>query len=238
MKKSIILSACIIAICLNAKSYKAKVEPLETVTISSEVTGKVEYINKDVEFSNYNGKVISIDSKLDEIKLKNLRDKYSILKEQLKIKEDNYKSIKKIRAKGQIEKDKYKLDVLNIKATLNDIENSIETLKDTIDKKSINSNSLYIKEFLVSKNELVSLGTRLFIAEDQSSSKVIIYVDAEDIKNIQNKKILINGNENHNYKISKFSNSTDSTFISSYKVELVDNNSSSTFGQIVSIDIK
>jgi hypothetical protein len=226
------------AICLNAKSYKAKVEPLETVTISSEVTGKVEYINKDVELSNYSGKVISIDSKLDEIKLKNLRDKYAILKEQLKIKEDNYKSIKKIRAKGQIEKDKYKLDVLNIKATLNDIENSIETLKDTIDKKSINSNSLYIKEFLVSKNELVSLGTRLFTAEDQSSSKVVIYVDAEDIKNIQNKKILINGNENHNYKISKFSNSTDSTFISSYKVELVDNNSSSTFGQIVSIDIK
>jgi hypothetical protein len=226
------------AICLNAKSYKAKVEPLETVTISSEVTGKVEYINKDVELSNYNGKVISIDSKLDEIKLKNLRDKYSILKEQLKIKEDNYKSIKKIRAKGQIEKDKYKLDVLNIKATLNDIANSIETLKDTIDKKSINSNSLYIKEFLVSKNELVSLGTRLFIAEDQSSSKVIIYVDAEDIKNIQNKKILVNGNENHSYKISKFANSTDSTFISSYKVELVDNNSSSTFGQIVSIDIK
>jgi seryl-tRNA synthetase len=238
IKKSIILSACLIAVSLQAKMYKSVVQPYETITVSSEVNGKVTSIKKDIELTNFSGEVISIDSKLDNSKLKNLKSKLSILKEQLNIKDKTYKSIKKIRAKGQIEKDKYKLDVLSIKSQIIDLESSIDTLEDTISKKSISVNNLYIKDFLVSKDEVVFAGTKLFSAENQNISKIVAYINAKDRTDLSKKQIIINGKIDHGYKISKVSNSTDSTYISAYKLELINETKPDLFGQVVSVEIK
>jgi hypothetical protein len=238
MKKSLLIFICIFVVTLNAKSYKSIVQPYETITISSEVNGKIVFLDKSKELSNFTGNIVSIDTSLDEVKLKNLKSKYSILKEQLSIKENNYKSILKIRAKGQIEKDNYKVDVLNLKSQLTDIDSSIETLKDTISKKRIYVDNLYIREFLVSQGEVVFAGTKLFIAENQQKSKIIIYATKSDIDDIRSKIILINGNNDHGYKISKVSNNTDSTYISTYKVELTNDMKPEQFGQVVDIEIK
>jgi multidrug resistance efflux pump len=226
------------AVCLNAKVYKAQIEPVDTLTISSEATGKIVKLDKSKELSYQSGTIIKIDSNLDQIKLSNLRNKHSLLKEQIAIKDRNYQSIKQIRAKGKIEKDNYKVEVINYKSQERDLINTIETLKDTIDKKNIKISELFIKEFLVSQGEFVAVGTPLLNAEDHSAAKIVIYVDKNDLKDIETKKVFINDTLKHNYKVSKVSRNVDKTFISSYKVELINHKQIDTFGNVVKVEIK
>jgi multidrug resistance efflux pump len=213
-------------------------EPIKKVVVSSQVSGVIVKLYKNKELSVASGKVVSIDDRLDVIKLKNLEQKLKYLEEQIQIKQRNYKSIANISAKSRIQKDAQKLELLSFKSSKEDLVSSIETLKDQIAKKNIKLNNMYIKSFLVEQGEFVGMGTRLLEAEDHSASKLTIYVNEEDLKNIQNKTIFINGNSNHNFKLNKVANSTDSTYISSYKVELVKSGTSGRYGEVLSVEFR
>ena len=118
---------------LLAEVYYARVEPFESYSIKASASGEVTFSNLDIEgkFSK-NELIIQIDDKVNKIDLKNSREKLSILKDNLKvlneeienfqemvrIKEDNYKKTKKLKTKSKIEKDLALYDLLNSKNAL------------------------------------------------------------------------------------------------------------------------
>ena len=239
MKNLIIILFLIIVV--NAKNHKVVVEPIDSFVISSEVKGKIVKLDKKQELKYTKGNILSIDALLDKQRLKNLKQKLKFLNEQIKIKEENYHNITSLKGKSKLEKDNKLIEILGFKSQKTDLLSSIAILKDTIEKKTIKLNDCYLKEFLVNKAQFVNIGTKLFLCEDHSSSKVILYVSNDERKALlkqKEKAIIVNGKENHKFKISKIANSADTQYLSSYVVELENKTSSTTFGHLIDVDIK
>lgn len=220
-----------------SKSYQAKLIPFKTYIISSEVNAKVLFVKDMEQYKNSNKIVIKLDDTLDISKSKNLNKKIVFFNDIIKIKTINLNRLLKIRGKSKIAKDNSKIDLLNLKIQLLDLKDNLQTIKKTIDNKNISAMGLYISEIYINENELVTVGRRLLKLEDRTKAKLVIYVNLEDITDIENKSILVDGKA-ENFKILKFSASNDSKFSSSYKVELVAENVDKRFGEILNIEIK
>ena len=239
--KIIYLIISILIVNLNAKNHKVIVEPIDSFVISSEVKGKIIKLDKIQELKYTKSNILSIDASLDKKRLKNLKLKLKFLDEQIKIKEENYHNITSLKGKSKLEKDNKLIEILGLKSQKTDLLSSIAILKDTIANKTIKLNDFYLKEFLVSNNQFVNIGTKLFVCEDHSSSKVILYVSYDEREVLikqKEKAIVINGDKNHKFKIIKISNSADTQYLSSYVVELENKTSSTTFGHLIDVNIK
>jgi len=231
-----------------AEVYYSRVEPFEKYNIKASASGKVTFSNLDIEGKySKNELIVKIDDKVNKIDLKNSRDKLSILNENLKvlnqeiknlgemvrIKEDNYKKTKKLKTKSKIEKDVALYDLLNsknarlqtkekvfnTKSQKEDLSYKIESLKDTIYKKSIYAKELYIYKLNVKKGDFVNFGTPLFEAQDISKAKLTFFISKDDFENIKDKKVYLDSKESK-FKIDKIYRVADSEFISSYKAEI------------------
>ncbi len=226
----------VVSLPLFAGVYKAKVEPYERVAISSEVSGKIVMLDQKDELKMLDKKVMVIDHRLESLQLKNSREKLKFLKKLISIKQSQYDRIKNLKGQSQTTKERYKSELLNYLMQSKDLENSIARLEDIISKKEIYLKNRYLKKLYVKKGAFVAPGVKLMDIENQSGSRIIIYVDAKDREGIQNKKIKIEGESDHGYKIEKAATSTDERYLSSYRVELV-KEGGGMFGKVVTIEI-
>ena len=216
-----ILGLVIITVALQANEYYAKIQAINEYKIKASISGKVIFSDTKKESTHVNNAIIiKIDDKINKIDLKQTKNKISNLRQVLNIHKQTLKSFNRVSSKSRFDKDKQKIVILNTKATLNDLQTKLLTLKENIKNKNISVNNLYINQIFVKKGDYVNPGTLLISAYDLSKGKIEIFVSKEDLINIKEKTILIDGKE-ENIKINKIYKTTDSKHLSSYKVELI-----------------
>lgn len=233
MKKIIL---CLIApLLLFGQSYMAKVQPYEDYTLYAQTAGKVSYADKNDETKVVSKTLIKLDASLELENLKLYQEQLSFYNQKLTLFEKNYQKFLKISGKSQYDKDEKFYDVLDLKVTIANLKLSISNLKDTIKKKTLHVKDKYIKEIKVNVGDYVAVGSELATAYDISKSKLVIYVSKEDMQNIKDKSILIDGKKSI-AKIEKIDKTVDESYVSAHKVTLVvkDND----FGKIVKVEFK
>lgn len=220
-----------------ANEYYAKLNPLNTYTIKSAVSGKVVFVNDNIESKKaLDSKIVKIDAKIDLEDLKQSKIKLKNLKEILKIEQGTLKSFKRVSSKSRFDKDNQKVKILNISSTISDLETKIATLKDTISKKTLIESSNYIYNISVEVGDYVTPGVELYSSMDLSAGKLEIFIPIDKADTIQEKTIYLDGEET-DLKISKLYKIADSTHISSYKCEIIIP-SPSRFSNLVKIEFK
>lgn len=236
MKKTIV-NLLLLSVVAYANEYYAKIEPFNTYNIKSAVSGKVIYVNNDIESKNIKKEtIIKIDDKVNKIDLKQSKIKLESLQQVLQIEQNTLKSFKRVSSKSQFDKDNQKIKILNIQSSISDLKTKIETLKDTIEKKQNIEKNRYIYNIAVEEGDYVNPGTLLYTAMDLRNGKLEIFIPIQDAKTIKNKSIFIDGKQT-NLKISKIYKVADSKHISSYKCEIILPNPEN-FSKLVKIEFK
>ena len=217
MKKYLLI--LITPFMLFAQSYMAKVQPYDTFTIYAQASGQIVKLDKSDETKVVNKTLIKLDTSLEQKQLEIYNKQLSLYNKKLKILEDSYKKYITIKGKSQAEKDDKLYVIIELQISIESLKLDIKTLEDTLKKKAILAKELYIKEFKVNVGDYVSIGTELASAYDISKSKLLVYVSEDDYKDIENKKVLINGKENI-ATIEKIDKTLDETFVSAHKITL------------------
>jgi len=233
MKTLLIL---LLAMPLFSGVYKAKVQPYESVTLSAEVSGRIVQLDQKDELKMSDKTVLVIDHALESKELENTKAKLKLLNSQIAIKLGQYNRIKNLQGQSQTTKERYRSELLTYQIQAMDLKNAIARLEDVIVKKEIVLDGKYLKALHVKEGAFVAPGTRLMDIEDQSGSRIVIFVDGKDRQNIETKTILINGKIEHGYQVEKAGDSTDAQYLSSYRVELV-KEGKAHFGEIVTVEI-
>jgi hypothetical protein len=224
----------LIALPLAAGTYKAKIEPYDAATVSAEVSGRIVTLDQRDELKTLNKVVIEIDHALDDVQLANDRNKLKLLKEQIAVKQAQYDSIKDLASQNRFTKDQYKTELLTLKMQAEDLRNVIAQLEDMIAKKRIALHGQYLKTLYVRKGEYVAPGTKLMKTEDHSGGRLVLYIDAEDRAALDRSKVTVEGEDG--WKIEKAAKSTDETYVSYYRVDLV-KRGNVPFGRVVTVTI-
>ncbi|OQX74211.1 MAG: hypothetical protein B6D59_03060 [Campylobacteraceae bacterium 4484_4] len=224
------------AIPLLAGSYKAKIEPIEKVTISAEKAGRIVTLDQSDELKTVDKTVLVIDHALESEELANDKTKLKLLENQIMIKQRQYNRIKDLKGQSLFTKERYLNELLALKLQREDLKNRIAALEDTIAKKRIDVHGKYLKKLYVRKGAYVGPGAKLMDLEDLSGSRIILYLDAGDLKKVQNAPLFIDGKRDHGYRIEKIARTTDANYISSYRVELV-KKGEAPFGKVVTVRI-
>lgn len=227
----------LLATSLFAKEYYAKLEPIESYQIKSAVSGKVVYVNEDME-----GKVVPkgtimvrIDKKVNEIDLKSSEGKLELTEEIIRIEKSNYNKLLKISTKSDYEKDTQKVKVLNLEVQRNDLITKVETLKDTIENKTLSESNIYINKIYIKKGDYVNAGSALYDTQDLSYGKLEFYIPINEADEIVNKELYLDGVKKG--KIDKIYKVADATHISSYKVKIIVKDPK-TFSKLIKIELK
>ena len=241
-----------------------KVEPFEIYHIKAATSGQV--VNSDISkeskvVNNY--EIIKLDSNVEEenlkdliLKLKNTKEILKSNKELLKnlkkltdVKKDNYFRIKDLKTKSKFEKDAKLTDYLQtynqylsqkekIKSLLNqisDLKYNIARLKDTLSKKSIKVSG-YVYKIYVKRGDFVNLGSPLVDIADISKAKIVLYLDKNEMKDIEKKSIYIDGKKS-NLKFYKLYKIADSVHITAYRAEIV-LKSPKLFSKLIKVEVK
>ena len=216
-----------------AQSYMAKVQPYDSFTIYSQTSGQIVELNKNDETKVVNKTIIKLDDSLEKQELSIYKKQLNLYNRKLKILNNNYKKYIGIKGKSQSDKDDKLYVLIELQISIESLKYNIKTVEDTLKKKTINVKDLYIKEFNINAGDYVSVGSKLASAYDISKSKLIVYVSADDYKDIENKKVLINGNSGL-ATIEKVDKILDETFVSAHKVTLVLNDSD--FGKVLKVE--
>lgn len=225
----------LLPIFLFANNYMAKIEPKDEFSIYANTNGEITYLDKNKEMSVVNGVVVKIDNNLEKENLKLYQAQLNLLNEKLVILQNYYTKFKNITGKSDYEKDEKYMEIIELKNSIKNLELSIIDTKNTLDKKEISLNNLYLKEFVVNKYDYVNTGTKIATAYDISNAKLVVYLNSEDFKEIKNKEIFLDGKKS-TAKIKKLDIIPDKTFISAYKLELeID---SKEFGKSVNVEFK
>jgi hypothetical protein len=222
------------AVFAYALSYSAKVEPLHSYAIFAQASGSVTFADEDREGTLLGSRpVIKIDDKMDRFTLNTQEKLYNNQKYIYDIQKKNYDKIKNMKTKSEFEKDAERVTLFNQANALLNILQQIEQLKDSITKKEIRQKGRYLKKLYVKKDSFVNPGVRVMDVEDLSGARVTLFVHKDEIDSLRNRRILVEGKES-SYKIDKIYKTTDSSYISAYRVELVAP-SPKRFGEIINI---
>lgn len=248
-----------------SKVYYSKVEPYEIRTIASNVSGMVLFTDDNMIGKKLSSKVfIKIDSQLDEDELEAVDKKLVYqkntlllnekvldnLKQILEKKKENYKKIENLKIKSSIEKDKEFYDVLSSENSYLATQKEINTLKiniadlqlrkqqliKSIKDKHISAKNFILYDISVKAGQSVSLSTPLAKVADTSKALLTIYLDEDDLDNLKEKTIFIDG-EKTPYKISRISYIADEKNISKYKAQIIID-SQKVFSKLVKIELK
>ncbi|MFT7003199.1 MAG: hypothetical protein ACJAWW_000534 [Sulfurimonas sp.] len=231
MKKYLLI--LITPFMLFAQSYMSQIEPYENYLIYSQAAGEIVKLDKNDETKVVNKLLIKLDDALEQNELSIYTKQLNLYRKKLEILEDSYNRYIKIKGASQSDKDDKLYDVIELKISIKSLELSIKDVENTIKKKTINVKNLYIKEFNVNNGDYVAIGTQLASAYDVSKSKLIVYVSADDYKDIRNKKIVLDYKDGL-AKIEKIDKVIDSTYVSAYKVTLIIN--SNEYGKVVKVE--
>lgn len=248
-----------------AKVYYAKVEPLEIRAISSNVSGLVIYANEGLIGKTLSSKpYIQIDSEVDTKELEYIKDKLEYMKDIVDVNEnilenltknlikkrENYKKVESLKFKSSVEKDREfsdlistenlylntKKEIQNLKIQITDMKLREVQLKRSIEDKNLNAEGFVLYEMLVLPGQVVGVSTPLAKIADISKAKLTIFLDKEDLIELENKVIYING-EKTAYKISRLLNIADSKNISKYMAQII-LKSPKIFSNLVRVELK
>jgi len=256
----------IMPIVLLAQVHYAKAEPFERVTLKAAVSGEVVDANLSAEGHEvYGGRIVHIDDEIDRVNLSNSQRSLVLLKEMLEINREGAKSLKEsmerllasyMRIKGLSTASKSQKDsaynsyasaqtqylatrekIVSLKKQILDMEYRIAQLKDVISKKSIHLDERYLYALLVRKGDFVAPGTPLAKVDDLSRVKLVLYLEPEEITDIEKRRIYLDGKETA-YKIDKLWKVADEKYISSYRAEIYLPKSTELFSRLIKVEIK
>jgi len=251
---------------LVAQVHYAKLEPFETYVIKSAVSGQIVKADESQEGKiGSDNIIIQIDDKVDKAQYKALQQSLKVLKESLVLTQemlnnsetvfkrdfDYYKRIKDLKTKSKTEKDRiyttmitsknqvlnFKQNIATLKKQIADTEYQLIRLKDIMKKKAIKAKNLYIYKVAVRKDDYVNPGMLLLKAMDLSKGRLTLYLDADEVKDLSNKRIYIN-DKLTNYKFNKLIRVADDIHISSYRAEIIIDNPDNLFSKLIKVEIK
>lgn len=250
---------------LFAKVHYAKVEPYENITLKAAVSAQVTKATTELEGSTVNGIIIKLDDKLDQTKLKSSRDSLkliqsmiqtnqtilSALKESLNKQKAYHLRISDIASASRTQKDnafyaytnaktqyfstKEKID--SLKQQQLDLKYEVARLKDSLSKKNIKLNTMFLYKLLVNQGDFVNMGTSLAEVKDLNKGKLVLFLESAELENIKSKTIYLDGKAS-NLKVSKIWKVADEKFISSYRTEIIVNNPKGMFSKLLKIEFK
>jgi len=227
---------------INASTYLAKIEPYSFYKIKTQVAGVVTFSNKQEEFSyiKEHTKIITLDTREEELSLQSLKKSWTIQNEILKIHQKNFKKKLKVKHISEYERSQEKLLLLNSKQLINNLEKSIGILEKNMVDKKFYVNNIYLNEIFVEKNEYANEGELLYELYDFRKLKVVIFVKADEIDQLREKKLYVD-NIHNDFKIEKISQIRDSKRVSTFKVVLSKvnlNNNNIYVGQVVRVEFR
>jgi hypothetical protein len=203
-----------------ASEYYAKLEPIQTYKIKASVSGKIVFVNNNLESKNIiEEKIVQIDNKINKIDLEQSNLKLESLKKIYQIEKSTLDKFKKVSSKSVFDRDNQKIKILNIYLTISDLETKIATLKDTISKKMLKEYGRYIYDIAVDVGDYVNPGTLLYTTMNLTKGKLTIFIPIDDVNSIKNKTIYIDGKKT-NLHIAKLYKISDAKHISSYRCEI------------------
>ncbi len=252
------------ALALFAREHIVKVQPSEIYHIKSAAAGEVVFSDIDKEGRILRNEVpVRIDDLVErknllasQRKLQNLISILKINQEALKndrsivqIKKDDYERIKDLKTKSRFEKERRRAEFLNannlylarkekiasLRNQIEDLRFAIAKLKDTIAKKNPKISG-YLYKIYVKKGDFVNFGSPLMDVADTTKAKVELFLDANELKDIEHKAIYIDGKKTP-YKLSEIEKIADTKHISEYKVKFY-MKSPKYFSQLIKVEIK
>jgi len=264
MKKTVLFF--IAPLFIFAKVHYAKVEPYESVTLKSSVSGLVVDADLDAEGMVVDSKmVIHLDDALDKVNLEDSKSGLKLLEEMHDINNEVAAALKKTLSRQQnhfrrmnslstisrTQKDaayssfvsaktQYmgtKEKVVSLKKQILDMKYKIAQLEDIIKKKSIILNNKYLYKLIVRKGDFVAPGSPLAKIKDASRAKLVLFLDTEELKDLESKKVYIDDKETK-YKVDKVWNVADEKYISSYRAEIYMPAPKGSFSKLVKIELK
>ena len=256
--------ACLTTLAFS-KVYYARVEPYEVRDIASQVSGEVVLSEENMLGETLTEKpFIMIDDTLDRDELLSVQEKLTYLRDTLKTnekvlenlkdvlkrKKENFKRIESMSIKSKVEKDREFYDVVGSEnsylATLKEI-NSLKTnitdlslrekqLQKSIKDKSVTAKGFVLYALKVKEGSVVNPATPLATVADVSKAVAKVYLDADDLLNIEKKKVYINGKKS-SYKLTRILKIADTKNISRYSAQIIMQRPK-IFSQLVKIELK
>jgi len=221
-----------------AKVHYAKVEPYESVTLKSAVSALVMDVDLEAEGSVVDQKrVIYLDDRLDKINLKTSNENLLILHETLKRQEAYFQRMDKLATVSTTQKDNAFYSFASAKTQYLDMQYKVAQLEDSIEKKSIVLNNMYLYEIMVRKGDYVAPGSPLARVVDASRAKLVLFLEPAELEQIGQKTVYLNG-EKTDYKVDKVWRVADEKFISSYRAEIYITAPKGSFSQLMKVEIK
>ncbi len=251
---------------LFANVHYSKIEPYESIILKSSVSALVIDVNLDFEGSMVEDeRIIYLDDTLDKINLDASLKSIELLQKMLNInhrisksfkgtverQEGYYKRISKLNTASKTQKDNAYSSfiaaktqylntdekIVNLEKQILEIKYKVAQLKDSILKKSIILKDKYLSKLIVKKGDFVNFGSPLAQIEDLSRAKLVLFLDSEELKNIKEKSIYLDGKKT-NYKIAKIWKVADEKFISSYRAEIYISAPKKYFSKLMKVEIK
>jgi hypothetical protein len=223
---------------LFSKVHYAKVEPYESVTLKSAVSALVMDVDLEAEGSVVDQKrVIYLDDRLDKINLKTSNENLLILQETLKRQESYFQRIDKLKTASMTQKDNAFYTFASTKTQYLDMKYKIAQLEDSIEKKSIVLDHMYLYEIIVRKGDYVAPGSPLAKVVDANRAKLVLFLEPDELENLAQKTVYLNG-EKTDYKVDKVWRVADEKFISSYRAEIYIPAPQGSFSKLMKVEIK
>lgn len=247
-----------------ADIHYAKLEPISTVTLKAQVSGKVVEAKKDLEASVVNGLLVKLDDRLDKIDLNSAKESLKLiskmielnqkllplLKENVDKKRALYQNIINVSSSSKNQKNSLflayvtaknqysatKEKILNLKNQKVSLQEKIAALNDKIAKKHFFIKNKYLYNLYVDKGDFVTVSMPIADISDISKAKLTIYLSEDELKDIDKKKIYLDGKET-NLKFNKIWKIADKKYISSYKAEII-LKPMNRFSKLVKVEVK
>jgi multidrug efflux pump subunit AcrA (membrane-fusion protein) len=259
-----ILILLFLSIALFAREHIVQIEPFNIYHIKSSVAALVVEANDDLEGKSIKNKlVVKLDDRVDRAVLKSLYQKKRLLikniateEENLKnlfelkeIKKRNYERIKNLKTKSVFEKEmrlseylsaksaylNQKSKIANLKLQLEDLKQNIAKTEDSVSKKSIILTG-YVYKVYLKRGDFVTLGAPLVDIADISKAKVKLFLDKDEMKNIDKKSIYIDGKKvNKSFYVLNIIPSE--SHIAQYEAEII-LEKPEFFGKLIKVEIK
>ena len=249
-----------------AKVHYAKVEPYESVTMKSAVSGLVTEVDLDAEGMMVASKrVVHIDDALDIVNLKDSKKSMALLTEMLNInkniatglngsvkrQESYYRRLSKLSTASKTQKDNAysaftssktqylstREKIISLQKQILDMEYKVAQLEDMISKKSIVLENKYLYQLLVRVGDFVAPGSPLAKVEDASRAKLVLFLEPDELEQIEQKIVYLDG-EKTEYKVDKVWKVADEKFISSYRAEIYLPAPKGIFSKLMKVEIK
>lgn len=251
---------------LLAKVHYAKVEPYESIVLKSAVSALVVDVDLESEGKMIDGKrVIYLDDGLDRINLKTSEESVLLLRQMLDINKDIAKSlsetvqrqesyyhrINKLSTASKTQKDNAystfssaktqhlntREKIVSLEKQILDMQDRIAQLKDSIFKKSIVLEKMYLYEIIVRQGDFVAPGSPLARVVDTSLAKLVLFLEADELAEIDEKTVYLNDKKTE-YKVDKVWRVADEKFISSYRAEIYISAPEMSFSKLMKIEIR